>query len=158
MRTEEPLSQLTHRGKKCNSYFLLPFCCGESPRRLRSVPPTLEPFQSSEVNDPLQRKATVSKHGRFTLVRFTLFVSKEVWLGGGRCVFDSLSCVSVLVDWNRRVVSPSPSLRLPSDSMPFVCSKSTEVTRRYECPSYLGAVAFTGHWATVPHRQSYAVA
>ena len=104
------------------------------------------------------RKATASKHSRFTLVRFALFASRKMWLGGGQRVFDSLSCVPVLVGWNRRAVSPLPSLRLPSDPMPLVCSKGTEVTRRYERPSRLGVAVFVCYWAIVPHRQSYAVA
>jgi len=79
-------------------------------------------------------------------------------LGEGGVLLDSLSCVPGLTDWNRRVVSSSPSLRPPSDSYALRLPQGMEVTRRYERLSYLGVVVFTFHWAIVPHRQSYAVA
>lgn len=40
-------------------------------------------FQSSEVNDPPQRKATASKHSRFTLVCFAPFVGRKCGSGEG---------------------------------------------------------------------------
>lgn len=76
-----------------NPLFLL---WGKSPETPQ-CPLTLESVQSSEVNDPLRRKATASKHSRFTLVCFALFASRKMWLGGEQCVFDSLSCVPALV-------------------------------------------------------------
>ena len=157
VRTEEPLSQLTHRGRK-STLVLLPSlsAVGKVPgdSAVSLDPRVCSIFRS--VRPP--RKATASKHSRFTLVRFALFASRKTWLGGGQCAFDSLSCVPVLVGWNRRAVSPLPSLRPPSDFMPLVCYKGTEVTRRYERPSRLGVVVFACHWAIFPHRQSYAVA
>lgn len=79
-------------------------------------------------------------------------------MGEGDVLLDSLSCVPGLFDWNRRVVSSSPSLRLPSDSYAFRLPKGVEVTRRYERPLRLDVVVFMFHWAIVPHRHSYAVA
>ena len=141
MRTEEPLSQLTHRGE--STFVLsLSFRCGESPRRLRRSPPRPSSLQPSEAYDPLQRKATASKHSRFTLVRFALFAGRKCGSGEGVVFLALLSCVLVLVDWNRWVASPSPSLRLSSGSTPFVYPKGMEVTRRYERPVYLGAAVY----------------
>ena len=55
-------------------------------------------------------------------------------------LLGALSCVPGFTDWNRRVVSSSPSLRPPSGSSALRPSQSMEVTRRYERPSYSGAV------------------
>ena len=159
MRTEEPPSQLTHRGRKVHLYFSSSFSAvGKVPGDSAVSPLDPQACSIFRSERPLQRKAAAPKHSRLTLVRFTLFASRKCGPGEDD-VFLALCLVFLsLVDWNRRVASPSPSLRLPSDSMPFVYSRGAEVTRRYERPSHLGAVVFVFHWATVPHSQSYAVA
>ena len=146
-----------YRSSRTEEIRFLSFCCGESPRRLRRVlrPSSLLIFRSER---PYQRKATASKHSRFTLVHFTLLRARKCGSGEGDVLLDSLSCVPGLTDWNRRIVSSSPSLRLPSDSYALRLPQGMEVTRRYERPLYLGVVVFMFHWAIVPHRQSYAVA
>jgi len=83
VRTEEPLSQLTYRGKKSQPVLLSSLSAvgkvpGDSAESLD--PRVFSIFRSER---PLQRKATASKHSRFILVLFTLFASRKCDSGEG---------------------------------------------------------------------------
>ena len=74
VRTEEPLSQPTHRGENAPAFPSLS-AVGKVPGDSAESPSTLEfPIFRSE---RLQRKATATKHSRFTPVRFALFVGRK---------------------------------------------------------------------------------
>jgi hypothetical protein len=146
-----------YRSSRTEGVSSLSFRCGESPRRPRSVLPTLEPF-------PLFRseRSHQGKRPLLSTAGSPQFASRSSWArkcgsGEGVRFLDSLSCVPGLFDWNRRAVSSSPSLRPPSGSYALRLSKGAKVTRRYERLSCSAVVVFMSHWATITHRQSYAV-
>jgi len=82
VRSEEPLSQLTHRGRRTFILFSSLSAVGKVPGdSAESLDPRALPIFRSE--RPLQRKATASKHSRFTPVRFTLLVGRKCGSGEG---------------------------------------------------------------------------
>ena len=121
VRTEEPLSQPTHRGEKCTCAFPLFLLWGKSPETPQSPSPTLE-FQIFR-SERLQRKATASKHSRFTPVRFALFVGRKC--GSGESDVFPVLCL-VFLSWLTGTDGLSclrPLCDCPLILIPFVCSQ-----------------------------------